>query len=133
MSDVPMISLLSDDELDAVTGGGLSVRQNARGGNSVAIARRGGDAEAEAGDFGSADATGGIGGFAESGPGGAGGTNTINRRLGQLHQFPPGRPLPGGATQVRLASLERSRTKWSHGSAVATSAVPPGSNSVSIA
>ena len=79
MSDVPMISLLSDDELDAVTGGNLrvSVRQNARGGDSVAFAGRGGDAEATSGAGGTATATGGVGGFAESGPGGAGGTNTI--------------------------------------------------------
>ena len=62
MTDVPMISLLSDDELDAVTGGTYRVRQNARGGDSIAFARRGGDATATSGAGGTATATGGEGG-----------------------------------------------------------------------
>jgi hypothetical protein len=81
MSDVPMISLLSDDELDAVTGGGnLRVRvwQNASGGSSFAFAGRGGPAEAESGAGGTATATGGAGGSATSGPGGAGGIATAD-------------------------------------------------------
>jgi hypothetical protein len=84
MADFPMISPLSDAELDAVTGGnrsrtsstsssGTSIRQNARGGDSIAVGGKGGDATTT----GAGAATGGAGGVAGSAVGGAGGTNTI--------------------------------------------------------
>ncbi len=76
MTDFPMISPLSDLELDAVTGGNnnyyVKIRQNARGGDSTALGGNGGNATT-----GTGAATGGAGGAATSGVGGAGGTNTI--------------------------------------------------------
>jgi hypothetical protein len=84
MTSSPMISPLSDLELDAVTGGSrgrggggfrFDVRQNARGGDSIAIGGNGGNATATGGLVNIA--IGGFGGFAISGPGGNGGTNVI--------------------------------------------------------
>jgi len=79
MTDFPMISPLSDLELDAVTGGNyyynnyyVHIRQNARGGDSTALGGNGGTATT-----GTGAATGGAGGAATSGVGGAGGMNTI--------------------------------------------------------
>jgi hypothetical protein len=77
MADFPMISPLSDADLDAVAGG-LRIRQNARGGDSIAWGGNGGDATA-AGVGGVA--TGGAGGLATSAVGGVGGTNTITGPL----------------------------------------------------
>jgi hypothetical protein len=71
-----MISPLSDLELDAVTGGNRSIRQNARGGDSVSVGGNGGDATASTGA-----ATGGIGGVSGSAVGGAGGRNNITGPL----------------------------------------------------
>jgi len=77
MTDFPMISPLSDLELDAVTGGNYNtyyvhIRQNARGGDSTAQGGSGGNATATTGA-----ATGGVGGAAAAAAGGAGGTNMI--------------------------------------------------------
>jgi len=78
MTDFPMISPLSDLELDAVTGGNYNycvhIRQNARGGDSTALGGNGGNANATG--VGGV-ATGGVGGVATAAAGGAGGTNTI--------------------------------------------------------
>jgi hypothetical protein len=74
MADFPMISPLSDAELDAVAGG-LRIRQNARGGDSIAIGGNGGNAT------GGLLATGGIGGAATAAAGGLGGDNTITGPL----------------------------------------------------
>jgi hypothetical protein len=84
MTDFPMISPLSDLELDAVTGGnggsqsgcntccsGTSISQEANGGNSSSTGGNGGNACASGGA-----ATGGVGGVSTSGAGGVGGTNT---------------------------------------------------------
>jgi hypothetical protein len=83
MTDFPMISSLSDLELDAVTGGnggsqfhpcgcsGTSIEQSANGGNSSSTGGNGGNATA-----GTGAATGGVGGVSTSGAGGIGGTNT---------------------------------------------------------
>jgi hypothetical protein len=78
MADYPMISPLSDSELDAVTGGGPGrggpprsnhgpISQSANGGNSTATG----------GNGGAGGLTGGAGGAATAVAGGAGGTNTI--------------------------------------------------------
>jgi len=76
MTDFPMISPLSDLELDAVTGGNnnyyVQIRQNARGGDSTARGGNGGTATT-----GTGAATGGVGGAATAAAGGAGGMNTI--------------------------------------------------------
>jgi hypothetical protein len=85
MADFPMISPLSDLELDAVTGGtggnpfhpnDTSIRQNARGGDSISVGGNGGAANASTGA-----ATGGVGGASTAAAGGAGGTNTITGPL----------------------------------------------------
>jgi hypothetical protein len=76
MADFPMISPLSDTELDAVSGGNppsIHIRQNARGGDSVSFGGNGGAATASTGA-----ALGGIGGASTAGAGGAGGTNTVS-------------------------------------------------------
>jgi hypothetical protein len=81
MTDFPMISPLSDAELDAVAGGNLSsihIRQNARGGDSVSYGGNGGDATASG--VGGV-ATGGAGGVSTAGAGGIGGKNTITGPL----------------------------------------------------
>jgi hypothetical protein len=77
MAEFPMISPLSDLELDAVTGGNRSIRQNARGGDSVSYGGNGGDATTT----GVGAATGGAGGASTSAAGGIGGTNTIRGPL----------------------------------------------------
>jgi len=92
MADFPMISPLSDAELDAVTGGTdgggdggggttpsgriTRIRQNARGGDSISVGGDGGAANATTGA-----ALGGIGGASTAAAGGAGGTNTITGPL----------------------------------------------------
>jgi hypothetical protein len=93
MTDSPMISPLSDSELDAVTGGGRhysrttggttgggtagrSIIQNARGGDSISTGGAGGNASASTGA-----ATGGVGGASTAAAGGIGGTNTITGPL----------------------------------------------------
>jgi len=80
MTDFPMISPLSDSELDAVTGGTfgrlVSIRQNARGGDSVSFGGNGGNATA-----GTGAATGGVGGASTAAAGGAGGSNTVTGPL----------------------------------------------------
>jgi len=76
--DHPMVTLLSDTELDVVTGGGkrfgFYIRQNARGLDRVAFGANGADRDNASG-VGAAIA--GVGGVATSGPSGNGGTNTI--------------------------------------------------------
>jgi hypothetical protein len=68
MADVPMISPLSDAELDAVTGGvGSVIRQDTPGLTVVATGSPGV----------SVVPTGGVGGTSTAAAGGAGGTNTI--------------------------------------------------------
>jgi len=78
MTDFPMISPLSDLELDAVTGGNnnyyVQIRQNARGGDSTALGGNGGNATT---GTGVGVATGGVGGVATAAAGGAGGRNMI--------------------------------------------------------
>jgi hypothetical protein len=83
MTDVPMISLLSDDELDAVTGGCCGgggklvtrICQNSRGGDRIVHAgRRGHSASARRGE---SVAKAGAGGAARSANGGDGGKNKI--------------------------------------------------------
>ena len=87
MADFPMISPLSDTELDAVTGGTTDgggtasgritrIRQNARGGDSISVGGNGGAANATTGA-----ATGGVGGASTAAAGGIGGTNTITGPL----------------------------------------------------
>ena len=90
MADFPMISPLSDTELNAVTGGTggttdgggtasgriTRIRQNARGGDSISVGGDGGAANATTGA-----ALGGIGGASTAAAGGAGGTNTITGPL----------------------------------------------------
>ena len=92
MADFPMISPLSDAELDAVTGGTggttdgggtasgriTRIRQNARGGDSISFGGNGGNATASG--VGGV-ATGGAGGVSGSAVGGAGGTNSITGPL----------------------------------------------------
>jgi hypothetical protein len=87
MANFPMISPLSDLELDAVTGGtggnpfhpnDTSIRQNARGGDSVSYGGNGGAATAS-GVGGTA--LGGAGGASTAAAGGIGGTNTITGPL----------------------------------------------------
>jgi hypothetical protein len=80
MTDFPMISPLSDTELDAVTGGttaGIHIRQNARGGDSISYGGNGGAATTT----GAGAATGGAGGASTAAIGGAGGHNTITGPL----------------------------------------------------
>lgn len=78
MTNYPMITPLSDLELDAVTGGNdtynrtFNIRQNARGGDSLSSGGNGGAANATTGA-----ATGGAGGASMSAAGGLGGMNSI--------------------------------------------------------
>jgi len=86
MVDHPIVTLLSDTELDVVTGGGkrfgFYIRQNAQGLDGVAFGANGADRDNaisivtdNASGVGAAIA--GVGGVATSRPGGNGGTNTI--------------------------------------------------------
>ena len=82
MTDVPMISLLSDDELDAVMGGDgrlfARIFQNTRGlDNIVDVVRHGRSARSAAARHGVSIAIAGASGAARSSAGGDGGTNTI--------------------------------------------------------
>jgi len=82
MTDFPMISPLSDSELDAVTGGTygrrVSIYQNARGGDSLSQGGNGGNASATG--VGGV-ATGGAGGVSTAAAGGIGGTNRVTGPL----------------------------------------------------
>jgi len=79
MTNFPMISPLSDTELDAVTGGCLvGAYQNAKGHDMIVLSQGGNGGNATAG---TGAATGGAGGASTAAAGGIGGTNRVTGPL----------------------------------------------------